>query len=366
MFINERYFNSNIYTDRLQNIFDKTLKTDINDSEATILIRELQETLEDLTNASISVYVDDTGVCYTIPVQYSSIPKTKIAADGIKFAKANQYEIMISYHPALIFKNKTGPNLLNSGELTAVTLHEIGHNFVESVIPLGNTLECLKQAILFKTRVNMRGTSIKKDPGFIDILNNIITFLKMYRPDSFYDAFETSKVIIKQTIANLIPFYDPKKYIEEKYADSFAVSYGYGKELASALKKIDTKMARINDNSHNRIISTLGGVYGLMTELIFDEHPSTIARIKAMSDQLEYELEHGKYDKKTKETLKKEIRGINTMLKQYSNMSKRSSYMTAKSAYNELITSLIPNNKTNDILGNLVSELINPEILHKL
>ena len=367
MLLNESYYGKNVYTDRIESVFAETLKTPEKDNKANLLIKELEDALSDFSGATINIDLDKDCICYTIPVHYTKTPSIKVTKEGIKFTTPNECLIMVTFSPYLIFKDNHGHNLLNPGELTAVVLHEIGHNFLDSVIPLGNAVENLKRAVMVKTKVKMKASnpeSYKQDNDFVQMIKDSIDFLKTYRPDSFYDVFQTGSIAVKQVIANLIPFRDPNEYLDEKYADSFAVSYGYGKELASALKKLEYTIAKKNDKESN-ITSLIGGMMALMLELLFDEHPNTMARMQNTLTQLEYELNHGKYDAKTKAEIKKQISGTRTMMRQYDNMCKSSKYNAPKAVYNTIIMNLIPDNKTGDLFGHLVKDIFNPEILDK-
>lgn len=103
--------------------------------------------------------------------------------------------------------------------------------------------------------------------------------------------------------------------VDEKYADSFCIMYGYGAELNSVLTKITT-YRRVESSSILRKIPVVNVFVGLKDilnsfiarEVIGDVHPSIDTRMKDSIAQMEYDLNQAdNLSPKQKEVLSKNL-----------------------------------------------------------
>ena len=366
MVINEAYFGRNDFTNYITDVFDRLLMITEKDPHANGLLRELEYALKQFCSATFSVDVDKDAVCYTIPIKYSKPPAVKLTADGVRFTSPNECLIMITYSPQLIFKQNDASNLLNSEELTAITLHEIAHNFFNSVLPLGNALQSLKTAIMLKTKTKMKlavGGTKNEDNDFASFVKDVAKTIRRDK-DGFLSGLSNAISIgAKNAVARILPGQNVERYVDEKFADSFATIYGYGPALSSALKKIEGLRGKIEDKQ-NGMFSYISGMIALGTEFLFDDHPNLVSRMNLVINNLEHEMNNNKsLDRKTKADLNRQIKETKAMMKQYMNLEKSSKYDVPKKLYISAIMSIIPHGDEGDIFGNLVSDLFNPEVM---
>lgn len=120
------------------------------------------------------------------------------------------------------------------------------------------------------------------------------------------------------TIANALAkrIAKPFGYEDEKFADAFAASYGYGEELASFLNKFNSYQNDFGDYIYDAIpfASALKEVYLLPLTIVLngiDEHPNNAARAKSTVKQLQREIATNKTMKSsTKKKLQEQIDNI--------------------------------------------------------
>ena len=366
MIIYESYYGRNEATNYINDVFSRLLSITEKDPHANGLLKELEFALKQFCGATFYVDVDKDAICYTIPVRYSKPPSVKVTNEGIKFITPNECLIMITYSPMLIFKQNGASNLLSSEELTAITLHEIAHNFFNSVLPLGNALEGLKTAIMLKTKTKMKlavGGKKNEDIDIAKFVKDVVKIVKSDRKGFLNGLSNAVTITAKNLFARALPGQSVERYVDEKYADSFATIYGYGPELASALKKIE-HLRGTHEDKQNGILSYASGMIALGTEFLFDDHPNLMARMNLIVENLEHELDSNKsIDRKTKSDINKQIKETKALMKQYMNLQKSSKYDVPKKLYISAIMSIIPNSTEGDIFGNLVKDLFNPEMM---
>jgi len=103
-------------------------------------------------------------------------------------------------------------------------------------------------------------------------------------------------------------------YSNEKFADNFAVSYGYGEETAKlfstsgAFGKIDTKDATVLKNPLFKHLYLTAQAALYLVTYITDPHPANHERVKKVISKLEYELTNNKdLTKEQQDDIKKQI-----------------------------------------------------------
>lgn len=194
---------------------------------------------------------------------------------------------------------------MTSGEILALTLHELGHNFYKSYIHAvgmfntiflsGNGLLTagLQQSPLigeyYKLLQEFKGDLIGSVP-FIDGMYNI-----------FHDIFSIivsmipkSSLTLGYNITTMLgnPVGWTTRYKIEKESDGFAVDAGFGQELATALDKISGVSVK-NPTNYIMDIPVLGVVYELdmvatiMVSGAFGTYPSLDKRLVLAMDRLE-------------------------------------------------------------------------------
>lgn len=251
----------------------------------------------------------------------STINAKKNLFDG----KGNNMKINI-----FIYQNMVSACGLTGGELLAIILHEIGHNFywcpvqvvneiVLTVCSLG-TLPLLR--FIVKGMYKIKGEVKDWIRDNVPVLQNVadaynrlvVEFGLLNKPFTAINnvlTLMTNPGVIAKYIANS----NPAKYGEEKGADSFAAKYGYGPEQASALRK----MSAPENSVYGEIIgstSDIGNIIGDLVELecdivsmvLMDPHPNVNQRAASMLDKLEKDYKKGDYSPAAKKELEREIK----------------------------------------------------------
>ncbi len=308
---------------------------------------------------SLTFVKDDRVNAMTVPVAYkydtrdNLFDKDKLEKisfvdkDGMHFSKNNNLCITSFVYTGLFFNPS-----FTDGEITAVLLHEIGHNFAECIDPQIATNSCiltnimlgmdivelvmsmLSQDYLAKTMSKGRvpGLSLitrnnSFDKTMEDFRHNMVYAGKP--ATTIFATFETCNAIMNRilgivnTVTMLLqitrlPEYllakfvasiiKPFGYRNEKIADRFATMYGYGPELTSALMKMETK-----DTVIERMCPFLANMAKLVPFFlhivlgVFDPHPKTSERLMDQIRALEHEVKNSNVDPKLKKELQRQI-----------------------------------------------------------
>lgn len=228
-------------------------------------------------------------------------------------------------------------------ELTAIFLHEIGHNFdmspyhkfdsmIKAIFTLGYTafrdsknrkIEDLNDAKLdYMKPIKDKGDAIYKDQKRRDEMDakvekqltasantnffkEFITFILLAnsRVLSFYVEFSLMWMTMPGAISG-------RK--GELFSDSFAAAYGYGSELISGLNKImDQDAYRTKELSGATLFfrDLNQAILDTFLELI-DPHGSNAERCHEVIEKLEWDLEHSDFPPELEDELRKEIENV--------------------------------------------------------
>lgn len=360
MFLNESYYGKTPETLAIEQAFQnmQAVTKEEDTKDGAPMFMELCAAIHAFAHTGVRLDIEDDAICYVI-YEKDVDEKVKLARTkhGLRLVEPNKIIIFITYGTNYVYKSKK-KFLFTPAELTAITLHEIGHVYAPYLIPIEDSLELLRRAINIKTGIYLKGDkNLNREKDDMKAIVSSITDYLKHRPvtEMFSDMVQTSSILVKNILAKLFPF-DDKLYAEEKLADSYATAYGYGPELSSALNKVD-KYAKSTQIGKNKYV---GGVLALIMELLFDVHPNTLVRINETITQLEYEAKKEKSSFKRKR-LEADIRGVKAALKQYELISSSSNYNTSVSVYRKTLASILPFSK-GDVFGILVSDLYGPEV----
>lgn len=229
---------------------------------------------------------------------------------------------------------------LTDGEVMAIIMHEIGHNFQATISPMCRGWSYYMRVISFITLplqyllnpvhgVLMTGGTRRWYTDLIDGWrregNSFYNFLNSF---SYY----MNKIIgfvalpfnvlmnIQRLISGIaIPIPAPQwivnalyalpGYKQETIADNFATAYGYGPELATALSKMKYNAYGAPDEKFIRSIPVVGAIYDLegifitMILSIIDEHPNNAARAHHQIEVLQKEIMRADIDPKMKKRM---------------------------------------------------------------
>lgn len=262
--VNETYFGKSKELEIIEKSFDKAIqsKNKIDASSLGIVAKQLQKKFG-FDNVSIGIDKTPGLNAYTY-IDIADIKKMKIkTSEGYKALPGNTCSILVVFSPAML------SGVLSGKELTAITLHEIGHQFASKRILNSSSLRYMASYIrglseLDKIiRIASQETNsiadmfmmirrviskLTEDAVFAIkyVINTLILLKDILKTPTLKDTYNLIGDSTKSNrIMNYIKNFDKVKKpikvhdLEEEMADSFATIYGYGPELASALTKIE-------------------------------------------------------------------------------------------------------------------------------
>ena len=264
---------------------------------------------------------------------------------GYKFKPEANVGSVVAVFPDLIFS----PDF-TSEENFAIFLHEIGHNFQNAA---NNTLYSLNLVTSIISAFTFPITSLVLN----DLTYNIVNFIqnklssvdilgKLYSIVSIciYTYTKAISIIrgwqdfflmplgyilsflnkLEKFLYSLLDFSHVESYLDERFADGFAASYGYGGALASALEKMSLPI--VPDPILDDLISKMPIVGHIMEALcipgmmligIIDVHPRTASRLYSIIKDLKQDLNDPSLSPEMKKQLQKDIDEYEKAIKTY-------------------------------------------------
>jgi hypothetical protein len=189
-----------------------------------------------------------------------------------------------------------------AGELTAMILHEVGHNFDITIshfladilfwsfcISHGDILTPIFRQPIFKFVMEIQKFIDSIFPVRV-ILNTIEMYHKLYSIVAGpFSVFQTILGIAYRFVTEPIstPLNMLTGFGQEKFSDSFAVAYGYGPETISMMHKFDTIMMTTNKNAFIDTYTWIGRIAPTILLMLVDPHPECQTRAKLALEDLE-------------------------------------------------------------------------------
>lgn len=269
--VNETYFGKSKELEIIEKSFDKAIqsKGKIDAASLGTVAKQLQKKFG-FDNVSIGIDKNPDLNAYTY-IDIADIKKMRIkTSEGYKAMPGNTCNILIVYSPSML------SGILSGKELTAITLHEIGHQFAAKRIANSSSLRHMASYIrglseldkiikIASQETNSIAdmfmmirkviSKLTEDAVFAIkyVINTLVLLKEMFNTPTLKATYNLIGDSTKfSRIMNYIKNFDMVKKpvrvhdLEEEMADSFATIYGYGPELASALTKIEA--AGIDDN----------------------------------------------------------------------------------------------------------------------
>lgn len=316
----------------------------LNKSDHTKTINRLFKKIFDLKDFSVAWTASGLSNAMTIPRSFMVFDKQyRKQPDG---THANKHMFVgVILHAGLVVHSG-----MNEKELLAIILHEIGHNFYNSIfhtlslIPLTLFLAPVKLNPSFYLvpiitilangsgkfsrmtfeHVKLFEETIHKIPVLKQIVTIFNDVTENFRRGGVVNIVsKVIETIRKQILASkgkiLVSGFNPFqmifRYNVEKHADSFAVDYGYGLDLASALTKLnrapETVMGKLIDDSY---ILHMGAD---AVEISFEIFSSTLTGYPTNQNRVRTTLDRLKRAAKDK-TLSPEVRAeLEDQIKEY-------------------------------------------------
>lgn len=383
--INETYFGKSKELELIEKSFDKAIqsKNKIDASSLGIVAKQLQKKFG-FDNVSIGIDKSPGLNAYTY-IDIADIKKMKIkTSEGYKALPGNTCSILVVFSPAML------SGVLSGKELTAITLHEIGHQFASKRILNSSSLRYMASYIrglseLDKIiRIASQETNsiadmfmmirrviskLTEDAVFAIkyVINTLILLKDILKTPTLKDTYNLIGDSTKSNrIMNYIKNFDKVKKpikvhdLEEEMADSFATIYGYGPELASALTKIeasdiDEEFDPYDNSFYNLYIYI--PIYTLLSYICTSDSGiaiQTSRRVYAQLLTLRKEMNDIKTDVKTKKRILADIDELEKVYGKYIDerieAAERNKVKSATDRYNEEFWNRILTNKRDNEL----------------
>lgn len=383
--VNETYFGKSKELEIIEKSFDKAIqsKDKIDASSLGIVAKQLQKKFG-FDNVSIGIDKSPGLNAYTY-IDIADIKKMKIkTSEGYKALPGNTCSILVVFSPAML------SGVLSGKELTAITLHEIGHQFASKRILNSSSLRYMASYIrglseLDKIiRIASQETNsiadmfmmirrviskLTEDAVFAIkyVINTLILLKDILKTPTLKDTYNLIGDSTKSNrIMNYIKNFDKVKKpikvhdLEEEMADSFATIYGYGPELASALTKIeasdiDEEFDPYDNSFYNLYIYI--PIYTLLSYICTSDSGvaiQTSRRVYAQLLTLRKEMNDIKTDAKTKKRILADIDELEKVYGKYIDerieAAERNKVKSATDRYNEEFWNRILTNKRDNEL----------------
>lgn len=313
-------------------------------------------------------------------------------------------------------------DVLTDAELTAILLHEIGHNFTGAVdscilyscpiiawgamlisymaeqlmrielsggngtakVPIFDfIMSILKSSNAGKSTINSIDIALERFvrnlpgpiPSIIAGFGGITAFLAEFLNSflsivNFFVLLKWPLLLLPNAALRLVKMIGkPKGYSNERFSDTFAQMYGYGPELISALNKLESEYdSTAADHVIGKIpyISTLYEFYTMPFMLVMhslDEHPQNPARAYIIIDNLEKELKQKNTSPATRRQIEKDIEEARRMCDEYydfeGKLDKRGG---GYRVYQKIMFKLIGGDLKHNVFGTNVMDMINQQL----
>lgn len=316
---------------------------------------------------------------------------TIVDRHGMRFKPDNNLCVLSYIYSGLIFNPR-----FTASEILAIILHEIGHNFADAVSPIVAVNNCalltmqlglmilnifqglFSVAIMRGIDMGLNGTNFMSEM-ITKGTNMLTTFSTNNLTKQYFTLFSGIHGLVQDIRNMIMPVIAiiqlPYRYMDilmqkamnllmhfsgkhnERIADNFATSYGYGAELSSALSKMELEPNGMIEKEVQKYCPLLGAIVSTPLELlrftlmILDVHPFAGERVKNQLDTLKYELKNAKnLDPKVKKDIQDQIKSIEDiekkMLEQKSKMPTENIYWMRRSWFESMIKST---SKLNDL-----------------
>lgn len=320
--------------------------TDLNSSDHVVAIQNLFKKFFSCRDFILTFYYPISTKVMTIPFNAFTLPRFFNTfyrtgdgkVDTSTLAMGVNVDVMLCVYLDL-----------TAEELMAIILHEIGHNMDMSVFTLlsrlpidmqllstGNWAQIITNfvtfglfdmlglgAVLSSVIKSIQVALAKYAPGLLhlstlywEIYMNIMTVMKIKNFKNIMNISPDRYVLEIINPNNLFG------YASEKYADSFATSYGYGLALSTAFAKLEANGTNYTESTIKNIPG-LNWVYDLMSVnigLIYaavDPHPLTVTRIQSQLTKLKRDAKDPNLNPKLRKELELQIKDQQNFIDNY-------------------------------------------------
>lgn len=211
---------------------------------------------------------------------------------------------------------------LNEKELMALLLHEIGHNFDYTPFYFLQAFPLLYIPFIdkiFKSGFNLKNKIDNVIQEKLPFIYKLLTFkgklISKLGLGNIIVTITSPMLILKKLTSNIL------MYGRERFADSFAATYGYAEHLASSIRKITDGTGTLVNTVENVLIDFLK-VSSTISKSFIDPHPTTKTRITNLLDKLKKDLNDPDLPKELKEDLNSNIKYFENYIEKYDEILK--------------------------------------------
>lgn len=358
--LNEQYFQNKKLT-QVENLFGELRTKYYHESVTRIntdpLVKDISLLIEDIFGFnSFQLIIEQSKVpnAFTYPLSskidaWNYKKCVKKTNEGLQFTPIAKVNIVGHITTELLLDNQ-----YTDREIVAILLHEIGHNFSDSINNTLGMFSNIKKILLIPSIISnpkavsntVTGSITKYNdymrknyPDMVSAFNalklfigtgkyvlmNISRAMSLIPTEAILNLYNVINNTIQTTIRNpvnlvlntIFKFFGKE---DEYTSDSFAAMYGYGPDLSSAL----IKLSRHNPTRVDSLIKSteFGAMYfavlveftDFLSGLISNNHPSTAKRLLNVLNTLEQEYNKDYINPKTKKAIKEEIDEIKKLI----------------------------------------------------
>ena len=354
----ETYFGKNKKVKHIEELFGK-IRNKYKDSymkfniEGSSEWQELKKAFEDTFGFySVTLILGRSGIinAYTLPVScsldrvYEIQSKVRLSkAEGLKFDPKDKFCTLLCIEEALLFDFD-----YSDAEITAIMLHEIGHNFQT----VGYTHMVLLAFInsIFNVLIGLRSGDIRALALFEPIRKVALGGTNAIQTTSLYAVLDVIIKIARYPISMAIKFLYPilrvanfiqytaialtapliaysitfDGYAGENFADKYPVMLGYGPELASGLSKMNTTINNLGTFWLINRVPLIAHMYQFLVASVtflgiaIDPHPEYSARMMNIIKTLEDDIKDSRQlDPKAKKQIREDLAKVKKNIQTY-------------------------------------------------
>lgn len=279
------------------------------DPDVQQLERELAKFFK-VNKLRIYWYGSNTVNAFTLP---NSCFTRETARRNLLDGKGSNMNINIFVHTNTV--TLTG---LTGDELLAIILHEIGHNF--SYCPVSAFFDIFSwigsYGLIPILQLIAKGLIIAKAEVFdfvrkhLPVVSNVVD---LYNRWSLEFSYLYRPILAPLSVLKSVNPVNILGYGREKEADSFAAMYGYGNQIATALKKMNVPKESMygkfaNATGASKIVADIVELECmLIAGLTLEPHPTVDQRAASLIKKLKSDLASGSYPREVKKELEDEI-----------------------------------------------------------
>ena len=301
----------------------------------------------------IEKYDSKSGLFESKEIQCSTYMMDRFPIDGLVTDKGfydNTHSIFLDIRISLGIIKSSEP-----GELTAVILHEIGHNIDPAIV----SISYAKTNIISKYLTDRVKELSKSEKKYMDkqklrqkrgivasticgmlwaagvvasfiaaislIVSAIVNLIKDSTPggnkDKGTNGMLNSKMMeqLKEMIKNDAKTEFDRKTFSEAFADNFARMYGYGPQLASSFNKMEKHFEKQINSRYAREKDRQRCIMNIVANSLKNVHKTDVHRIKALMKQYQDDINDPNIPEQVKKQLKEDLKEVEEVLDKYVN-----------------------------------------------